>query len=76
MTKGIVLDLKFSDILPYILIFLTKPFTMFSIVNWFVFQGFVTIWKVSFQLVDYIRGGLYLMGPNKSFIIPLKVLGK
>ena len=65
MTKGIVLVLKFSDILPYILIFLTKPFTMFSTVNWFVFQGFVTIWKVSFQLADYLREGFYLKGPKK-----------
>ena len=65
MTKGIVLDMKFSDILPYILIFLTKPFTMFSTVNWFVFQGFVTIWKVSFQLADYLREGFYLKGPKK-----------
>ena len=68
LTKGIVLDLKFLDILLYILIFLTKLFTMFSIFNWFVFQGFVTILKVSFQLADYLRGGFYLMGPNKKIV--------
>ena len=29
------------------------------------FQGFVTIWKVSFQLADYLREGFYLKGPKK-----------
>lgn len=33
MKTGIVINLRFSDILPYILIFLPKPFTMSSIVN-------------------------------------------
>ena len=77
MTKEIALDLKFSDILPYILIFLTKPCKMFFIVNWFVFQGFVTIWKVSFQLVDYLRGGFYQRGPKKIVcLLPLKNSGQ
>ena len=47
------------------------------IVNWFIFQGFVTIWKVSFQLVDYLRGGLYLRGPKKIVcLLPLKNSGQ
>ena len=34
-----------------------KPLKIFSFVSWLVFQGFATMWKVSIQLVDYLRRG-------------------
>ena len=41
------------------------------------FQGFVTIWKISFQLADYLREGFYLKGPKKlNCLLILKNFGQ